>query len=81
MSNSLQSKNPAIISLDSCDTKPVSLLNIIQETGLLKKPLTLFFNRGEIYSYIKEEYYRLGKICRQNDTFFSTPNEKFLSNK
>ena len=31
-------KNPAVIELDSCDIKPVSLLNIFQKRSTLKTP-------------------------------------------
>ena len=36
-------KITAVIKLDNCDIKPVSLLNIHQKTKVLKKPLTVLF--------------------------------------
>ena len=69
------------MTLDSCDIKPVSLLNIFQKTKVLKNLLTLLFNTGARYSCVRAEYSHLGKICRRRDTSFSTPNGEFCQIK
>ena len=79
--NPYDPKTPSVNTLDSCDIKPVSLLNIHQRTKVLKKPKTVLLDMGVSYSFVWADSSSLGKIQRQRDTFFSTPNGKFLSNK
>ena len=67
-------KNPAVITLDRCDIKPVSLLNIFQKTKALKNVPTVLLDMGERYNCVRVESSHLGNIWRQHDTFISTPN-------
>ena len=74
-------KNLAVITLYSCDIKPVILLNIHQKTKDIKSPLTVLLYMGASYSCVRAEYSHLEMIQRRRKTFFSTPNGTFLSNK
>ena len=73
--------NPAVITLYICDINTESLLDIFQKTKLLKNSLMVFFDAEAWYSLVRAESSHLEKIRRQPETFFSTPNETFLSNK
>ena len=74
-------KTLAVIKLDSCDIKPVSLLNISQKNKVLKNSLMVLFDTGANYSCVKANSYHLGKIQSQRGTLFRALNETFLSNK
>ena len=74
-------KTPAVITLDSCDIKPVSLLNIQQKTKVLTNPLIVLFDTVEWHMCTRAESSHLMRIQRQPDTFYSTPNGAFFSNK
>ena len=46
-------KTPAVVTLDSCDIKPVSFLGYSSENQSFKNPLTVLFLMGSSYSCVK----------------------------
>ena len=46
-------KTPEEIMFDSCDIKPLSLLNIYQKTKVVKNNPIVLFDSGKSYNFIK----------------------------
>ncbi|GFH50603.1 predicted protein [Chaetoceros tenuissimus] len=73
------SKN--LITLDSQDTKPVTLFKIRKKDGTFSKPLLALLDTGAGSTVGKATLSTFGKVSKVSESSFSTANGRFSSNK
>ena len=70
-----------LITLDSRDTKPVTLFKIKKKNGTFSKPLLVLLDTGAGSTVAKASLSTFGKVSQVSKTSFSTANGRFSSNK
>ena len=70
-----------LITLDSQDTKPVTLFKIKKKNGTFSKPLLVLLDTGAGSTVAKASLSTFGKVSRVSKTSFSTANGRFASDK